>query len=334
MIEADPGGVTTVDWSPDGERLASGGVDRFVRVWDATTGELFDEWGPTSFTIREVDWSHDGERLAAISQDGWVYVWESASGAKLYSLSPGDLHEYECPQRSLAWSPTDKLLATSGESDTVHIRDGDSGHIVRTLPGSLGLPTVNKRTCVPSVAWSPDGSLLAGALRGSGDVLVWDTASWEVQHRIAGRTYFVYDAEWSPDGSRLAVTSHVPEIAIWNTRSWSLHSTLSTKSGPFTVAWAGSTLAASGSDGVARVWDLESRRVVGEFLGNDKTVWSIDWSPGAERVAAAGQDGAIRVWNVLPDSFSKAFAESALAAWLPGERLVASCEVDGLTLSS
>jgi tetratricopeptide (TPR) repeat protein len=71
-------GVTSVAFSPDGQRLASKSYDESVRIWDTATGkELFDFKVPASSPIRSLAFSPDGQRLASAEMDGSVYLWET-----------------------------------------------------------------------------------------------------------------------------------------------------------------------------------------------------------------------------------------------------------------
>ncbi len=70
--------VTSVAWSPNGERIASGGVDGTVQVWDARTGQpLHTYTDPEDSPIASVAWSPDGERIASSSGDGTAQVWQA-----------------------------------------------------------------------------------------------------------------------------------------------------------------------------------------------------------------------------------------------------------------
>jgi WD40 repeat protein len=71
------GDVWCVAFSPDGTRLAAGGRDRSVRVFDVQTGrELLALRGPTG-TVMCVAFSPDGQRIAAGSWAKEVFIWDA-----------------------------------------------------------------------------------------------------------------------------------------------------------------------------------------------------------------------------------------------------------------
>ena len=67
--------------SPDGRRLATGSLDRTIKLWDTTTGEeVFTLRGHTSGVIR-VAFSPNGRRLASGGYDWTVRVWDTSAPA-------------------------------------------------------------------------------------------------------------------------------------------------------------------------------------------------------------------------------------------------------------
>ncbi len=55
-------------FSPDGQRLASAGHDRTVKVWDAGTGQEIRTLTGHAGGVLSVAFSPDGQRLASASQ--------------------------------------------------------------------------------------------------------------------------------------------------------------------------------------------------------------------------------------------------------------------------
>ncbi|HAA73481.1 MAG TPA: protein kinase, partial [Planctomycetaceae bacterium] len=70
--------VNSVVFSPDGTRLASGGNDTNVRVWDAATGQQLLTFKGHAKSVYSVSFSPDGTRLASASWDQTVKVWDTA----------------------------------------------------------------------------------------------------------------------------------------------------------------------------------------------------------------------------------------------------------------
>jgi WD40 repeat protein len=78
--------VEAIAWSSDGQHLASGSVDKTVRVWDLSssgnpyvfqnhTNEVYTvAWSPGGFPW---PWSHEGQRLASGGKDTTVRLWQA-----------------------------------------------------------------------------------------------------------------------------------------------------------------------------------------------------------------------------------------------------------------
>jgi len=69
--------VRMVAFSPDGQRLATGGTDRTVKIWDLTTGqEILTLKGHTAM-ITSLHFVSEGRRLMSADMNGTVRVWDA-----------------------------------------------------------------------------------------------------------------------------------------------------------------------------------------------------------------------------------------------------------------
>jgi len=110
-----PGVVTSIDLSPDGQKLVSGTVFGQVLVWDTEGNLIYFIENPPREEIREVRWSPDGSQFASAGPGDTARVWDAATGE--------EVSVYQSSERifSVAWSPDGERLAYSGESGTLEI---------------------------------------------------------------------------------------------------------------------------------------------------------------------------------------------------------------------
>ena len=66
-----------VAYSPDGTFIASGGFDRTVQVWNATTGARTVTYQGHTNSVNALAWSPDGASIASGSMDTTVQVWQA-----------------------------------------------------------------------------------------------------------------------------------------------------------------------------------------------------------------------------------------------------------------
>jgi WD40 repeat protein len=76
-------GVGSAAFSPDGQRIVTGGLDNTAKVWEASSGrELLTLKGHTSW-VRSVAFSPDGRRIVTGSADQTARVWEAAAAQQV-----------------------------------------------------------------------------------------------------------------------------------------------------------------------------------------------------------------------------------------------------------
>ena len=69
--------VSTVAWSPVGNRIVSGSTDKTVHVWDATTGDNVYIYHGHTGMIYTAQWSPDATYIASAGGDSTVRIWQA-----------------------------------------------------------------------------------------------------------------------------------------------------------------------------------------------------------------------------------------------------------------
>lgn len=300
----------TMAFAPDGELLATGGMDSSITVQSLHTGKGADNpvglWNlHTGAQLRYLSGHHVGVTAIAFSPDGktvasggidkLVRLWDTLTGQVKQTL------EHEFPVGFVAYSPDGQFVAST--AGRARLWDPHTGQLKRTMelyPDESALP----------VAFSPDSRLLAtGTIAGMGprgDVILWDVHTGKVRQRLAGYSGGVGSVVFSPDGMTLASTGGGGEdtfefsvgASLWDVETGRLKQTVPGGRRtmlPLAFRPDGSVLVADGQ--TVQMWDTSTRRLDSLRVPVGDCVGSAAVSPDGKTLAT-GCEGIVKLWRL------------------------------------
>jgi WD40 repeat protein len=290
--------------------------------------------------VTAIEWNPESTLLATSNGDE-VDIWEVATGEKVTEFQ-GDTFGVT----SLSWNPDGDRLAALG--NRVVVWDVDTGRNLNILE----FPDNEANS--GNVAWNNDGKKLAFS-RWNYDpqtpfasiIQIWDEELEEVNNIGNRLTSSLHTAQWSPDGSKLAIAD-TNILSIWETATGDLLFETNDVIEVAALAWspdstrlAFGNVASLGLDRVGniifaptiQVVDLSTEEIVTAIEGEIGVVKAMSWSPDGQLIATDSLDGIVILWDIesgTPITHIEGHNDEITSIkWSPDGRLLASASRDG-----
>jgi guanine nucleotide-binding protein subunit beta-2-like 1 protein len=257
--------VQDVVISTDGQFCLTGSWDGTLRLWDINTGATTRRFVGHTKDVLSVAFSVDNRQIVSGSRDKTIKLWNTLGECK-YTIGEPEGHTEWVSCVRFSPMTSNPMIVSGGWDKLVKVWNLTNCKIKNSLVGHTGY--------VNTVTVSPDGSLCASGGK-DGVAMLWDLAE--------GKRLYCLDASdiihclcFSPNRYWLVAATQT-SIKIWDLESKSIVDELNPKFDelnlngeapskkvqmPYCVslAWSadGSTLYSGYTDGVIRVWAVNS----------------------------------------------------------------------------
>ena len=194
-------GINSLAFSSDGKRVAAGGHDNSISIWDANSWRTVRTLEKHKNSVKSIQFIPPrGLELVSGSNDETVRIWRVSDGKMLRTF-----RGHRAGVRDVDASPDGNYVCSGS---------GDSLMILWDMTNRNQLRAHRHDHGVNAVAFSPDGQFIA-----CGDehrsVTIWDSYSGEKIITFEAHRSSISDLEFSTDGEYLATGGHDRKAKLW-----------------------------------------------------------------------------------------------------------------------
>ncbi|KAK1299150.1 Guanine nucleotide-binding protein subunit beta-like protein [Acorus calamus] len=256
--------VQDVDITNDSQFALSGSWDGELRLWDLSTGVSVCRFVGHTKDVLSVAFSSDNRQIVSASRDRTIRLWNTVGECK-YVMQDGDSHQNWVSCVRFSPLPFKPFIVSGSWDRTVKVWDLPNCKIRSTLQGHTGYVNV--------IAVSPDDKLCASGGK-DGVTLLWDLAEGKRLYSLEAGS-IIHSLCFCPSKFWLCAATE-DSVKIWDIESKSVVQEL--KPDPSTIittgknqmlfctslTWDtnGSTLFAGYTDGLIRVWGVNSHGIM------------------------------------------------------------------------
>jgi WD40 repeat protein len=190
-----------VAFSPDGKRLAEGGADRAIRVFDVAARKQQLAIEDHADWVMDVAWLPDGSKLVSASRDKTSKVFDAKSGESLITFNG-----HGEPVYGVAVAPDGKTAITSGRDKSLRRWNIADAKEVHRIDG-FGDEVFRVRVTADGRIFSCSADRTAR---------LHSLASGKLLRMFTGHSDWVYAVAYNDATKRLATGSFNGEVRVWN----------------------------------------------------------------------------------------------------------------------
>ena len=310
-IKTNVSSINSIFYSPNGDHIVLGDMDRKVKIFDVRTGKMIKNLTGHRSGVYSVTYSSDGKYIA--SGSGWLMEENTYdSTIKIWDVDNEKcIKTFEC--------------GTNGVGSIAYRHDGK---YIASAPYSLQIWEVKNEKCIgvlreylkddydyeKYVLYSHNDKYLAVGLD-KGLVSIWDgNTNNFIKTLTTGseRSQILSSLAFSPDDKYLAIAcdvykddSYISNIFICDVETGVFVNTFESDSPIKSIIYSpdGDNIIGGYEDNTVRIWNVKTGRCLYILSEHASSVNSVTCSPDGKHIASASSDGTIKFWNITTGEF-------------------------------